>query len=67
MCEEQPGYTWTDYNTNIQITKESKIPPILDKLLEYNRNWIQRVNRMPDLSRFIYLKKIRSFEVITAV
>jgi hypothetical protein len=30
------GYTWTDYKT-----------PILDKLLEYKRNWIQRVNRMP--------------------
>ena len=27
--------------------KELKITPILDKLLEYKRNWIQRVNRMP--------------------
>ena len=41
------GYTWTDYKTNTQITKELKITPILDKLLEYKRNWIQRVNRMP--------------------
>jgi len=41
------GYTWTDYKTNSQITKELKITPILDKLLEYNRSWIQRVNRMP--------------------
>ena len=24
-----------------------KITPILDKLLEYKRNWIQHVNRMP--------------------
>ena len=40
------GYTWTDYKTNTQITKELKITPILDKLLEYKRNWIQRVNRM---------------------
>jgi uncharacterized membrane protein len=31
------------YKTNTQITKELKITPILDKLLEYNRNWIQRV------------------------
>jgi len=31
---------------NIQITKGLKITPILDKLLEYERNWIQ-VNRMP--------------------
>jgi hypothetical protein len=36
------GYTWTDYKTNTQITKELKITPILDKLLEYKRNWIQR-------------------------
>ena len=40
------GYTWTDYKTNTQITKELKITPILDKLLEYKRNWIQHVNRM---------------------
>jgi len=41
------GYTWTDYKTNKQITKELKITPILDKLQEYKRNWIQHVNRMP--------------------
>jgi len=41
------GYTWTDYKTNAQITKELKITPILDKLLEYKRRWIQHVNRMP--------------------
>ena len=41
------GYTWTDYKTNTQITKELKITPVLDKLLEYKRNWIQHVNRMP--------------------
>ena len=41
------GYSWTDYKTNAQITKELKITPILDKLLEYKRNWIQHVNRMP--------------------
>jgi hypothetical protein len=40
------GYTWTDYRTNTQIAKELKITPIFDKLLEYNRNWIQHVNRM---------------------
>jgi len=31
------GYTWTDYKTNTQITKELKITPILDKLLEYKK------------------------------
>jgi len=41
------GYIWTDYKTNTQIAKELKITPILDKLLEYKRNWIQHVNRMP--------------------
>ena len=41
------GYTWTDYKTNAQIAKELKITPNLDKLLEYKRNWIQHVNRMP--------------------
>jgi hypothetical protein len=41
------GYTRTDYKTNIQIAKKLKITPVLDKLLEYKRNWIQHVNRMP--------------------
>jgi len=41
------GYTWKDHKTNAQITKELKITPILDKLLEYKRNRIQHVNRMP--------------------
>jgi uncharacterized C2H2 Zn-finger protein len=40
------GYTWTDYKTNTQIAKELKLTPILDKLLEYKRNWMQHVNRM---------------------
>jgi len=41
------GYIWTDYRTNAQIAKELKITQILDKLLEYKRNWLQHVNRMP--------------------
>jgi len=41
------GYTWTDYKTNARIAKEFKITTILEKLLEYKRSWIQRVNRMP--------------------
>jgi len=41
------GYTWADYKTNAQIAKELKITSILDKLLEYKRNWIQHVHRMP--------------------
>jgi len=30
------GYTWTVYKANVQITKELKITPILDKLMEFN-------------------------------
>ena len=40
------GYTRTDYKTNTQIATELKITPILDKLLECKRDWIQHVNRM---------------------
>jgi hypothetical protein len=40
------GYTWADCKTNTQIAKELRITSILDKLLEYKRNWIQHVNRM---------------------
>jgi hypothetical protein len=31
----------------IQIAKKLKITQNFDKLLEYKRNWIQHVNRMP--------------------
>jgi hypothetical protein len=41
------GYNWTDYKTNTRIAKELKITPILGKLLEYKRNWIRHVNRLP--------------------
>jgi hypothetical protein len=41
------GYTRTGYKTNIQIAKDLKITPILNKLLEYKSNWIQHANRMP--------------------
>jgi hypothetical protein len=41
------GYTWTDYKTNSHTVKELEITPVLDKLPEYKRNWIQHVNRMP--------------------
>jgi len=33
--------------SNAQTAKELKITPILEKLVEYKRSWIQRVNRMP--------------------
>jgi len=45
------GYTWTDYKTNVHIAKDLKIAPILDKLLEYKRSWIEHVNRTPRNTR----------------
>ena len=36
------GYTWADYKRNSHIEKELEITPVLDKLLEYKRNWIQQ-------------------------
>jgi hypothetical protein len=44
VCFKKKGYIWTD---TIHIVKELKITPILDKLLEYKRNWIQYINRLP--------------------
>jgi hypothetical protein len=44
--EKNSRIHWTDYKTNAQIAKELKIQ-FLGKLLEYRRNWIQHVNRMP--------------------
>jgi hypothetical protein len=37
-------YTWTGNKTNLHFAKELEITPVLDKLLEYKRNWIQHVN-----------------------
>jgi hypothetical protein len=41
------GYTWTDHKTNIEITKELNIIPVLDKIQDYKRKLILNVNRMP--------------------
>jgi len=43
----ETGYSWADYKINAQITKELKMTQISDILLQYKRNWIQHVNRMP--------------------
>jgi hypothetical protein len=39
------GCTWTDCKTKTKIKKALKITPTLDILLQYNRYWIQHVNR----------------------
>jgi len=41
------GYTWTDYKTSTETEKELNITPVLDKIQEHRRNWLQHVNRMP--------------------
>jgi hypothetical protein len=46
MRRRAAGYTWTDYKINKQITKQLKTTTILDKLLEYKRNWIEQVKRI---------------------
>jgi hypothetical protein len=38
------GYTWTDHKTNTEIAKELNMTPVLDKIQDYKRNWIQHVN-----------------------
>jgi hypothetical protein len=41
------GYTWTDCNSNTNITKELNVAPVLDKIQHYRRNWIRHLERMP--------------------
>jgi hypothetical protein len=41
------GYNWTDHKTNTETAKELNITPVLDKIQDYKRNWIQHINRMP--------------------
>ena len=40
-------HTWTDYKPNIQMAKELNTTPVLDKIQECGRNWLQNTNRMP--------------------
>ena len=44
------GYTCTDHKTNTEIAKELSITPVLDKIQEYRRNWLQQINRMPRIT-----------------
>ena len=41
------GYTWDRLQNKYTYCKGVKNNTILEKLLEYKRNWIQYVNRMP--------------------
>jgi hypothetical protein len=44
MMRRTVGYTWTDHKTKTEIAKELNITPLLDKIQDYKRNWIQHVN-----------------------
>jgi hypothetical protein len=48
-------YIWTGYKTSRKIAKELDITPVLDKIQESRRNWLQHINRMPHtrLSRIL--------------
>jgi hypothetical protein len=41
------GYTWTDQETSTDIAKELHVTPILDKIQDYKRKWIQHVTQIP--------------------
>jgi hypothetical protein len=41
------GYAWTDHKTITEIAKKLNITPVLDKIQNYKKTWIKRVNRMP--------------------
>jgi len=41
------GYTLYDHKTNNYIRRELRITGILDKIDEYRRNWLSRLQRMP--------------------
>jgi uncharacterized membrane protein len=47
---------WPDYKTNTDIAKKLNITPVLDKMQDYRRNWIQHVNRRP-LNTFLKIIK----------
>jgi len=53
------GSTWTKYKTSIEIAKELHITPVLDKIQEYRRNWLQHMKRIACNRLLRILKKYR--------
>lgn len=39
--------TWTGYKTNTVMAKELNITPVLNKIRDYKRNWMQHTNELP--------------------
>ena len=56
------GYTRTDYKTNKEIANELNSTPVLDKIQEYRKNWLQHVNRRPHnrVPRILKKKKLQN-------
>jgi len=41
-------YTWTEYKTNTEISKELNIIPFVDKIRDYRKKTsLQHINRIP--------------------
>jgi hypothetical protein len=40
------GYTWTYYKRNTEFAKELNLTPVVDKIQDCRRIWIQYVNKM---------------------
>jgi hypothetical protein len=54
------GYTWTEYKTNTVVANELNRSPVMDKIKEYRRNWLQHINRMPSNGPPRILKKLQT-------
>jgi hypothetical protein len=41
------GNAWTNYKTITEIARELNINPLLDRIQDYRRKWLQHINKMP--------------------
>jgi hypothetical protein len=41
------GHTWKDHKTNRDTANELNVTPVLDRIQDYKRKWIEHVNQMP--------------------
>jgi hypothetical protein len=47
LMRKAAEHTWADYKTNTETAKEPNITPVLYKIPEQRKNWLQNMNRMP--------------------
>ena len=57
---KRAGYAGADCETITEFAKELNITPVLNKLQEYRRNWLERVNRMLHYRLRRILKKLQT-------